>query len=158
MMKVLSRVKFITLIFSIALLILLVANVFSAFCYSEDEAALRIQTAENKVLNCYRAVFDAEKADANVSSLLNTLNEASWFLSEAKLAYNSGDYNSAFTNASECLSKLEGFTNQADDLRLEAEQAKHLDFMVNFVGSAVGSVAVVLGSYAVWVYLKKHAK
>jgi hypothetical protein len=156
--KVLSRIKFATFIFSIALLILLAASVSPALGYSPEEAASKIQAAESEVLNCYRAVFDAEKAGANVSGLLKTLNEAGWFLSKAKLAYNGGDYYSAFTNASECLSKLEGFVNQADGLRLEAEEARHSDFLINFVGSAIGSVAVVVGGYAVWIYLKKHTK
>ncbi len=152
------RVRFTSFIFSIAVLFLLAINVSSAWCFSQHEAASKIQAAESEILNCYRAVYEAEKAGANVSELLNSLNEASWLLSKAKLAYNGGDYDSAFTHASECLSKLEGFTNQAEVLRLEAEQAGHLDFMVNFVGSAVGSLAIVVGGYAVWIYLKKHEK
>lgn len=156
--KVLPPIRFATFILSISLLIFLAANVSPTLCQSREDAASKIQAAENEILNCYRAAFDAEKAGGNISDLLNTLNEAGWFLSRAQLAYDGGDYESAFTNASECLSKLEGFVAQANSLRLEAEQARHLDFMINFVGSAFGSVAVVVVGYAVWVYLKKRAK
>ncbi|MGQ9507660.1 MAG: hypothetical protein ACUVTB_07415 [Candidatus Bathycorpusculaceae bacterium] len=153
-----SSIRFAAFVLSISLLILLAVYVSPTFCYSREEAASKIQTAESEVLNCYRAIYEAEKAGANVSRLLEVLNEASWLLSKAKLAYNGGNYDSAFANASYCLSKLEGFVAQADSLRLEAEQARHLDFMINFVGSAFGSVAVVAVGYAVWVYLKKRTK
>jgi hypothetical protein len=129
-----------------------------ALCYSEEEARLKVQRAEDEVLNCYEAVFEAEKAGANITVLLNTLNEAVWFLSEAKLAYSYGDYDSAFNNATECLYRLEDFVNQADSLRFEAERAGYMDFMVNFVGSAFGSVGVAVSGYAVWIFLKKREK
>lgn len=142
-------------IFLVAFAVLFVSP---ALCYSRDEAKSAIETAESEVLSCYKAAFEAEKAGANIDVLLNTINEAVWFLSKAKLAYNYGDYDSAFNNATECLSKLENFEGQADNLRLEAEQAGYLDFMVNFVGSAVGSIAIIVSGYVVWLFLKKREK
>ncbi|MGB9854913.1 MAG: hypothetical protein ACPLRY_08970, partial [Candidatus Bathyarchaeales archaeon] len=97
-------------------------------------------------------------AGANVSELLGVLNEAGWFLSRAKLAYSQGDFGSATAYANECQSMLDGFVDRADVLRREAEAAGRWDFMVNFVGSAVGAVCVVVGGFAVWVFLKRREK
>jgi hypothetical protein len=127
-----------------------------ALAYSEGEARAAVETAEGKVLSCYGAVSEAEKAGANVSDLLSVLNETGWFLSRAKLAYSQGDFDSAVIFADNCSSRLDGIVAQAESLKLDAERAGHWDFMVNFVGSAVGAVCVVVGGFAFWVFLKKR--
>jgi hypothetical protein len=127
-----------------------------ALCHSESEARAAVEAAESEVLICYNAAFEAEKTGANVSELLNTLNEAGWLLSKAKLAYNVTDFDSAFAYANECSSRLDGFLEQAENLKLDAERAGYWDFMVNFVGSGVGAVGVVVGGFAIWTFLKKR--
>lgn len=137
------------------LVIFLALFVYPALGYSENEAKTAVETAENKVLSCYNAAYEAEKAGANISELLNTLNDAGWLLAKAKLAYSQGDFNSSVTLANECQSKLEGFIDQAEDLRQSAEKASYVDFMVNFVGSGIGAVCVIIGGFAIWVFFRK---
>ncbi|MEM2338379.1 MAG: hypothetical protein QXP06_07290 [Candidatus Bathyarchaeia archaeon] len=127
-----------------------------ALCLSQKDAEVAVQFAESKLLDCYRVVYEAEKAGANVSGLLKVLNEAGWLLSRAKLAYSNGDLNLAYEYALNCSQKLEGIASQADNLRLEAEHAGRMDFLINYVGSAVGSLAVAVGGYAVWILLKRR--
>lgn len=142
-----------------ALLMLIVAFYISpVFCYSQEDAESAIRSAEDDVLKCYKAIFDAEKAGADVTGLLEVLNEAGWFLSEAKLAYTNEDFDSAYEYAVNCSQKLEGIASQANSLRLEAERAGYMDFLVNYVVSAVGSLAVVVVGYAVWVFFKGGKK
>ncbi|MEM2507012.1 MAG: hypothetical protein QXF61_08240 [Nitrososphaeria archaeon] len=129
-----------------------------AACSNQSDAELQIRLAEEEVLNCYRAVYGAEKAGANVSELLNSLNRAGWLLSQAKHAYNCGDYDLAFSLANQSLTELAGFIEKANSLRMSAEQARFFDFMINFVGSAVGALTIVVGGYGVWLYLKKREK
>jgi hypothetical protein len=125
---------------------------------SSQEAESTIQSAEDAVLDCYEAVFEAEKAGANVSSLLQVLNEAGWLLSRARVAYNNGDFNLAYDYATNCTKMLDGLADKADSLKLEAEDARRMDFLVNYVGSSVGTVAIVVGGYAFWVFLKRREK
>ena len=150
------RVKFIVVASYILFIVCSVFWVRPVLCYTDVEAKEVIEVAEGEVLSCYNAVFEAEKAGANVSELLVVLNDAGGLLSKAKLAYDYGDFNSAFTYAEECISRLEGFLGQADSLRLEAEQAAYYDFMVNFVGSGVGGLGVVVGGFVIWKFLKKR--
>jgi flagellar basal body-associated protein FliL len=152
--------KKLKIIFYITMLFLLSASLFisPALCSSQDEAESAIKSAENAVLDCYKAVFKAEKAGANVSSLLRVLNEAGWLLSKARVAYNNGDFQSAYEYAAKCTQKLDGRVDEANRLKLEAENARRMDFLVNYVGSSVGAVAIVVGGYAFWVFLKKREK
>ncbi len=120
------------------------------------DAFSAISDAEGKVVACYKAVSDAQGAGANVSDLLSVLNDAGWFLSRAKLAYNQSDFDSAVVYANNCSLKLNGFLEQAESLKLDAERAGYLDFMVNIVGSGVGAMGVVVGGFSVWVFLKKR--
>jgi len=145
------------------LLSVLILSIFAfgfAPCFGiENEDALSvISNADARVTTCYRAVADAERTSANVSDLLSLLNEAGWLLSRAKLAYNQGDFDSAVAYANECLSMLDGFVDQADGLRRNAEAAAHWDFMVNFVGSAVGAVCIVVGGFVLWTFLERREK
>lgn len=129
-----------------------------AACSTQSDAESRIRLAGEEVLNCYRAVYEAEKAGADVSELLNSLNEAGWLLSQAKHAYNYGDYDLAVSLANQSLTELAGFVDKAESLRVNAAHSRFLDFMVNFVGSAIGAVAIVVGGYGVWLYLKKRER
>ena len=130
----------------------------SCFGASSEDAFSAISDAEDRIVVCYRAVAEADRAGANVSSLSGVLNEAGWLLSRAKLAYSQGDFDSAVVYANECLFMLDGFVDEAEGLRRSAEAAAHWDFMVNFVGSAVGAICVVVCGYALWVFLKRREK
>lgn len=142
----------------VLLTIYVVGFFLPCFGLEDKEALSALSEAEGKINACYGAATEAEKAGANISALLNVLNEAGWLLSKAKLAYSQKDFGSVIGYVDECQSLLDGFVEHANSLRLEAEQASHRDFLFNFLGSGVGALCIVLGSYAVWILLKKREK
>jgi hypothetical protein len=124
----------------------------------EHDAGLAVASAELRVAECYNFALDAERAGANVSELLRIMNEAGDLLSKAELAFGVGDYDGAGVYAAQCEGRLAGFEVQANALRDSASWQRQLDLMVNVVGSAAGTVAVLVGGWLVWRYLKKkHA-
>lgn len=123
---------------------------FCVFAVGEAEAGSAVAAAEGRVVVCYRAVADADEVGANVTGLLVVLDEAGLLLSRADLAYESGDFDSAFDYAVQSREKLDGFVVEADALRDDAIQQRSWDFMVNVVGSVVGAVVVVCGGFIVW--------
>ena len=129
---------------------------FCVFAVGEAEAGSAVAAAEGRVVVCYRAAADADEAGANVTGLLVVLDEAGALLSKADLAYESGDFDSAFDYAVQSREKLDGFVDKADVLREAAVQGRYWDFMVNVLGSVVGAVVVVCGAYVVWVVLKRR--
>ena len=57
--------------------------------------------------------------------------------------------------AGECSSMLENFVDRANDLKEEAAERSRWDFMVNFVGSIVGSVSIIAVSFSLWTLFKR---
>lgn len=118
-------------------------------------AAAAISSAKNTVVGCYGAVEEAEAAGANVTVLVATLNEAGSLLSQAELAYAANDFDAAVNFAVQSQSVLNGFVGEANVLRETAVQQQNQDFLVNVVGSIVGSIAVVVVGGLVWLLLKR---
>ena len=123
---------------------------------NKDQAASALASAQDSVASAYQAVSRAEEARANVSSLLIRLNEAGLFLARAQLAYQSGNYNSTMEFAAQSQQKLNGFLADVDSLREAAIQEHYVDFMINVVGSTIGSMIVVCLSFLVWSFLKRR--
>lgn len=130
---------------------------WAPFCLAstEAEAGSAIADAEQRVNACYVAVANAEKAGGNVTALLSVLDDAGMLLSKAHLAFQVGDFDSAFAFAGQSKAKLEGFESSASSVRDAAAQARSRDFYVNVVGSAAGTVAVVVVGFVLWRFLKK---
>jgi hypothetical protein len=144
----------------LVLLAVLASGGSAAVCHglSEADATSAVAQADQRVSVCYSAVAGAQKAGANVSGLLVTLNDAGVLLSEAHLALVNGSFDSASALAGQCVTKLDGFDNAANSLRDSASQARFVDFWVSVVGSVVGAVAVVVGGFVVWLLLNRRVK
>jgi hypothetical protein len=123
---------------------------------AEDDARSAITVAKQRITVCYVAVAEADKAGANVSNLLSTLDAAGMNVSRADLAFQNGNFTSAYDLAVQSQGALEGFETQANSIREAAERSSSVDFWVNVVGSSTGAVAVVVGSFALWLLLKKR--
>jgi hypothetical protein len=122
----------------------------------EADARSAVVAAEGRVADCYGAVSEAAKAGANVTGLLVTLNEAGELLSKADLAYNAGNFDSARDFALQSQLILNGFVEEATSLRENTLHESYWDFMINVVGSLVGTSAVIFGGFFVWRSLKKN--
>lgn len=139
-----------TLMFSVA------SDIFWAFAIDETDAKSAIAAVEERISVCYQAIADADRAGANVTVLLDVLNEAGMLLSRADLAYKMEDFDSALDFALMSQERLNGFVAEADLLRKTAIQQSYWDFMVNVVGSIVGTVIVICGGFVVWFFLKRR--
>ena len=126
------------------------------FGVDEREARQEVGLARSSVAANYSAVVDAERAGANVSDLLVTLNEAGDLLSRADLALNRTDFSSAVALASQSQQKLENVTGQAQTLRDSAAHKASWDFTIYVVGSILGTAGVLVASFDVWVFLKRR--
>ena len=121
-------------------------------------AANAISSARSQLLSCYEAVWDAEAAGANITSLTGTLNEAGLLLSQAEFAFSNGDFGAAQDYALQSQGKLSNLVSVANSLLNAAEAQRNQDFLVNVVGSTGGTVAVLVGSLGLWSFLKKRSK
>jgi hypothetical protein len=154
----LGQVNPMKFVFILVLLLLVVPLGYVSVCRaaSESDARAAVSGAQQRINTCYKAAADAVKAVADVSGLVSVLNDAGSFVSRAQLALGQGDFDSASTLAHLCEERLVGFEDGAVDLKSSAVQAGFLDFVFNVVGSAVGSVVVVLVGFVVWYFLRKR--
>jgi hypothetical protein len=134
---------------------------FSMFCLtasaSQSDAAVSISSAQNRIADCYSAAKAAEVAGANITVLTNVLNKAGFLFSQAQLAYSEGNFDTATTYAVQSQDQLDTFIGQADSLTQAASQQKSRDFLINVVGSIVGSFLVVVTGFAVWFLIKRRS-
>jgi hypothetical protein len=134
----------------------IVRSVSFSFASSESDAGSAIAQAEQRIETCYSAAVDAEKAGANVTSLLSILDGAGMNLSEARVAFQDGNFDSAYALAVQSNGTLNGFEVQAGSLRDTAAQQGIVNFWVNAVGSIVATFAVITIGSLVWFYLKRR--
>jgi len=146
------------LLFTILILLLLILTNSSAKenqASSEKDAKDAINAAQRLIIKCYEAALRAEEAGANITGLLEILNDAAWHLSKATIEYKNKNFNAAIELTDKIKNELEGFVSDAEELRDKASKESYWDFMINIVGSSVGAATVIFVSLAVWVWLSK---
>ena len=128
------------------------------FCWAVDENQARqaMVRTDQTIKDCYLAVAAADKAGGNVTDLLLTLQYAGILLSSANLAFERGDFDSAYNLAVQSKSEMDGVVADANFLKNSAEERSEADFLINVVGSSVGTVAILVGSFTIWFFLKKR--
>ena len=146
------------------LLVLLIVLVFSAFIFtteilasnSEDIATASIEGAENALVSAYQAVLQAEEAGANVSGLLAQLNDAGEFLAEAQVAFRLEDFDNAIGSADQCKDVGIDVENEAYELKNSAWHENIQRLWLTIMGSVLGVIVIVSGSFWAWRFLKRR--
>jgi hypothetical protein len=137
------------------IVLMLLAAWFVPACFAVDavEANAAIGQAERDLGSAYVAVAEAEGAGADVSVLLNKLEGAGDFLSEAYSAFRVGDYENASVLAMECSNAVEGVAGDAARLKTDAESDR---LLLSSVGSSVGLVLLLVFGFLGWKLLKRR--
>jgi hypothetical protein len=125
-----------------------------ASAVTQTDAMYAITSAQNRIIYCYNAAKIAEASGANITLLQISLNDAGKSLSSAELAYSNGDYNSTINFANQCQNALLNLVSNANALTTKGEQQQNENLAI-FVGSIVGSFAVMGAGYVVWLRIKK---
>jgi hypothetical protein len=126
---------------------------------SEDAAASAISEAEEAVGLAYETVLEAENAGAEVSGLLDKLDEAGMLLAEAQVSFRLGDFDEAFSLANLCSGIGESVEDEAYELRVEAYGSRVMVSWLTMAGSLVGVVVVAFGSFWGWrVFRRRYVR
>jgi len=157
-------------IFKAFILITLAFTVFSLAIQSlrfeahgSDEAASAIENADKLLRQAFESVLEAERAGANVSSLIGRLNEAAMLLAEAETAYRTGNSTEALTKAEKCSTLLNGVEYEALRLKSSAKASAKEALLQASAFSSLGIVLFLTVLFLVWTrfkraYLKKLMK
>jgi type II secretory pathway pseudopilin PulG len=139
----------------VIVLLLVLAVAASPVWAEQSGSSTAISSAQTTILYCFNAAKDAEAAGANITVLVGTLNEAGSLLSQAESVYAINDFDTAYDLAVQSQNTLSGFVAEANALREAAVQQQNQGFLVNIVGSAIGTFVVIAAGFAAWLLLKK---
>jgi hypothetical protein len=115
-----------------------------------------LQAANNAVYGAFTDVLAAEKAGANVTSLLNQLNGAENLLAKAEMDYRTGDLSSASSNAVNVVLMSQQVISAAQAAEVTASTNSRNSFWFTVIFSSVGSVVFVLALFLIWLRIKKN--
>ena len=121
----------------------------------QTEANAAIASAKEQILTCYQSAKEAEGAGANITALAAILNDAGTLLSRAEFAYSISDFDTARDLAIQSQSTLGDFISEANTSKETATQQRTQDFLINVVGSVIGTFAVLGAGIAAWIFLKR---
>ena len=146
------------------LLVLLIVLAFSASIFtpeilasnSEDTAIASIEGAENALVFAYQAVLEVEQVGANVSGLLAQLNEAGELLAKAHMAYRLEDFDNATSSADQSKDVGIEVKNEAYELKNSAWHENIQRLWLTIMGSVLGVIVIVSGSFWAWRFLKRR--
>ena len=120
-----------------------------------DQTASKLQAANNAVEQAFNAVWDAEKAGANVTGLLVQLNDAAGILAQAENSYRTGDSNTAAVQADSVLPIAQEVTIAAQDAKQTALVSGQNAFWSLIAFTVIGSFVFVLVLFLVWRWFKR---
>jgi len=136
----------------------LVSSVFVSCIKGSDaeDAASAIESAELAVDVAYEAVLEAEGVGANVSSLLNELNDGAEALSKAYISNRVGNFDDAVYFADLCCDLVGGIEAEANELRDVAAVDRNQRFLLTSFGSVFAVVGVFCGGFFGWRFFKSR--
>jgi len=123
---------------------------------NQEVAGSTISEAEQSMAQAYEAVLDAERVGADISGLLVGLNDAAALLSQARMAFDVGDFEEA-TRFAESTSEI-GYdvVDEAELLEIEANNAQVYRSWWFLVISTLGVSVVIVASLLGYKYFKRH--
>lgn len=129
---------------------------FTHTCLAVDRRSTEaLANAESDLASAYGAVAEAERAGANVSGLLDKLRLAGDLLAEANNTCRLGDYDGAYSYATNCSDTVEGIASQALYMKLEAEKTRSERLFFTASLSSIGLSALFVASLFGWRLLKR---
>lgn len=126
------------------------------FAETEPPAASTIITANNAIIQAFKAVINTEQAGANVTDLIGQLNDAADLLAQAENSYRIGDYDTAALNADSALSIIQTVQTTAQTENEKALVASQNSFYSTVALAIVGSFAIILALFLIWRTFKRH--
>ena len=117
--------------------------------------ASNLQAANTAIEQAFNAVYDAEKAGANVTGLLAQLNAAEADLAQAENSYRTGDSNTAVAQANSVLPIAQEVTTAAQNAKQTATVSGQNAFWSTIAFTVIGAFVFVLALFLVWRRFKR---
>jgi cobalamin biosynthesis Mg chelatase CobN len=121
-----------------------------------DVVSLEVAEAEEALVSAYGVVLEAEEAGADVSGLLEKLNDGDEYLVEAYASVRLGDSENTSRFAGLCHEIAENVQSDAAELKDEAKDSWMSESVMVMLGSVVGVILVVGLCFVGWRVFKRR--
>jgi len=121
-----------------------------------DQASPIVGDAGSAVHAAFNATLEAERAGANVSDLIASLNEAARLLSDAKTSLSSGNLSEAAIMAGQCFGIAANIERQAGVLKASAKNEAQSVFWTSLTFSVVGIASFIVVLLLLWVWFRRR--
>lgn len=126
------------------------------YVFGSDDTLSKVTEASDAMQQASRATLEAEKAEADVSTLVTRLNEADQLLTNADLAFRAGNYSNALQLAEQCTGLANNIATEAVSLKLTAEANHQQKLILTVAVSSVGLSLLFTLSLVGWRFLKNR--
>jgi hypothetical protein len=116
---------------------------------------LKLQAAQDIVLQAFAAVLEAETAGANITSLIALLNNASWLLGQANIAYRIGDLSLAERQAEKGVWNVQDVLAEAQKMQRAATTSAQRAFWLAAVTALFVISVFLLGLFFLWRFFER---
>jgi hypothetical protein len=122
------------------------------------KATLKLQAANTATSQAFNSVLDAEKAGANITSLLSQLNNAEGILAQAENLYRTGDFNACAVKADMALSIAREVAIAAQGAKQTAVVSSQDTFWYNITFIEIAALIFGLSLFLIWRWFKRWFK
>lgn len=143
--------------------VLLLLFVFSSFfllgalaAETEETALSAIGSAESVMESAFEMVLEAEGAGADVSGLLEELDDGAEALSKAHMFYRVGRYDDAVYFADLCYGLVDGIETRAGELQVAATVQRRYDLYLTSLSSIIAVGFVCGGGFFGWRHFRER--
>lgn len=148
--------NFLKIVFSCLILATLFSSLVLPLNASSAGVNSSLGAAEEDLSSAFEAAFAAEDAGANISVLLDTLNLAGEYLSDARAWYNLGDFEKTYDFIDLCNDALSGVSDDALELTDAAKTVQDNNLSANLALSFLGTFFSIIAGYFSWIFFKRR--
>ena len=121
-----------------------------------SQTGSKLQAASTAVNQAFTSVLAAEKAGANVTSLLDQLNNANSLLAQAENANTAGNNSTAVNDANAVIPITQQVTTSAQNAKENTQVSSRNAFWSTIAATIVSAVVFVLVLFVVWRWFKRR--
>jgi len=122
----------------------------------EDPIVLKLQEAQHDFEQAFNTVLDAESIHANTTPLMNQLNDAAVFLSQAENAQRAGNNNLALSNADKAIQLSKKISSEAQTLKESTIIENQNTLWAKSTLTIIGSIVFISVMFILWGQFKRR--
>ncbi len=121
-----------------------------------DQAYLKLESANMAFKEAFNAIYDAKTAGANITNLIEQLNNGADLLTQAKYAYLQNDFDAVIIKSEGVILLVEQVNTAAQNAKLFAYNSSQSALWLIRGVSIIGSIIFIIVLLLLWTWFKQR--